>query len=310
MSDKDINLKNPETQKRLALLGLAAQRREAEQPCPDDVRFAQLLEADSGSAEQQHFWDHLSWCESCREKWLVLSSELARSGDSKAKTGILRSRRGLLSLAGSACAVAVGVMLYLSIDYRPEHYEGTVLQAPADQDTTKISEAVRMDGLKKEAEAETAAEADAGQAVSEVKQYRRESQLQQPAEVKTSPAPQMAEAPMVQRRSQKVLADRQSFSVASGALESPIQFAEFIDSFLNFCDNPQEEISRAVFSEDMLEQGKKLLELDGTMTPEQKGLVEKIAQLLSGSEPVKDTELGTLCEESVRMAAERDHPPR
>lgn len=310
MSAKDTKLKNPETQKQLALLGLAAKRQETEQPCPDDERFALLLEAEPGSAEQQHFFDHLAGCESCREKWLVLSDELVDGADSQKSTGILQSRRGLLSLVGSACAVAVGVMLYLSIDYRPVLYEGKVSQAPIDQDNGQFAEAVRGDGVKKESEAEEVVEAGARQPASGVKQYRQEPQLQRPAEVRTSPAPRMAEAPVVQRRPQKALADRQSLSVAGGAAKQPVQFGELIDSFLSYCEDRHQDVSRAASSEDMVEQGKELLELDGAMTPEQRGLVEKIVQLLSGSEPVKDTELGKLCEEADRLAAEREQAPR
>lgn len=308
MSDKDTHLKNPEAQKRLALLGLAAQRREGEHECPDDDQFALLLEAGPGSGEQQHFWGHLSACESCREKWLVLTDEVERSPENKNKSGFLHGRRGLLSLVGSACAVAVGVMLYLSIDYRPVLYEDTVPQAPAEQDPTPLAETVREDGVKKEADAERLVEADAGQIVSEPKRYQRESQVQRPAKVKTGPAPKVAEAPVEKRSLEQTLSSRQSFSVASGAVKQPMQFQVFIDSFVSYCDNRAKEISRG--SKEILAQGKEMGELEGTITQDQKALIDKIVQLLSSSEPVKDTELDELCDEAERMGDKTNRSPR
>ena len=310
MSNRDTDLKNPETQKRLALLALAAQRRESTHTCPDDEHFALLLEADPGSAEQQRFFDHLSVCESCREKWLVLSDELGPGSDRRDKTGFLHGRRGLLSLMGSACAVAVGVMLYLSIDYHPGLYEDDVSQAPANQDQVPAAETVRVDRFKKEAEAEKMVETDAGQVVSEPKRYRREAQMEKTATVKTSPAPQMSEPPAEQRGVEQALSDRQSFSVASGAARQPVQFEEFIESLLTYCKDRKEGISRAEWSVGMLEQGKELLEREETIARDKKAMIDNIIQLLSRSEPVKDTELHELCEKAGHMAAKTDHAPR
>ncbi len=310
MSDKDTQLKNQQTRKRLALLGLAAHRREADRTCPDDERFAVLLEAEPGSAEQQHFFDHLSVCESCREKWLVLSEELGRSSDREGATGFLHGRRGLLSIVGSACAVAVGVMLYLSIDYRPVLYEDGVTQAPADQDQAPAAESARVDGLEKEAEAEKLADADAGQIISEPKRHRQEPQVQLPAKVKTSPAPKTAEKPVERRSLEQTLSNRQSFSVAGGAMKQSIQFGEFIDSFLSYCGDRHGEVSRAAQQKDIIEQGKSLLEREGTGARHEKAMIDKIIQLLGSSEPVKDTELEQLCEEAERRAAETNRAPR
>jgi hypothetical protein len=318
MSDKDTHLKNPETQRRLALLGLAAERRGAGQPCPDDQRFALLLEADPGSAEQQRFFTHLSECESCREKWLVLLDELERSSDQSAKAGLLRGRRGLLSLAGSVCAVAVGVMLYLSIDYHPVHFDARDAEAPerasqvvpADQDQAPAAETGRVDSFRKEAEVEKMVEADAGEIASEPKRHRRESHMEQPAQVKTSPAPQMTEAPEQRRNLEQVLSERQSFSVVGGAVEHPVQFKELLDSFLSYCDDRPKEGSRTAWSRDIVEKGEGLREPGNTITRDQEGLIDKIVQLLSSSEPVKDSELDKLCEEAGRMAAETDQALR
>ena len=310
MSDKDTHLKNQQNQDRLALLGLAAHRREADHRCPDDERFAVLLEAEPGSAEQQHFFYHLSMCESCREKWLVLSEELGRSSDREGATGFLHGRRGLLSIVGSACAVAVGVMLYLSIDYHPVVYEDNVNQVPADQDQAPAAETARVEGVEKDAEAEKVVEADAAQVMSEPKRHRQESQVQPPAKVKTGPAPKMAEAPMERQSLEQAFSDRQNFSVASGAMEESVQFGEFIASFLSYCSDRREEVSRAVQSEDVIEQGKGLLEREGTIARHKKAMIDKIIQLLGSSEPVKDTELEKLCEEAKRMAAETNRAPR
>jgi hypothetical protein len=63
-------------------------------------------------------------------------------------------------------------------------------------------------------------------------------------------------------------------------------------------------------SKEILAQGKEMGELEGTITQDQKALIDKIVQLLSSSEPVKDTELDELCDEAERMGANINRSPR
>jgi hypothetical protein len=87
-----------------------------------------------------------------------------------------------------------------------------------------------------------------------------------------------------------------------------MQFKVFIDSFVSYFDNRHKEISRG--SKEILAQGKEMGELEGTITQDQKALIDKIVQLLSSSEPVKDTELDELCDEAERMGAKTNRSPR
>jgi hypothetical protein len=93
-------------------------------------------------------------------------------------------------------------------------------------------------------------------------------------------------------------------------MKHPVQFGEYIDSFLSYCGDQYGEQSHAVWSEDMREQGKVLLEREGTIAREEKAMIDKIIQLLSSSEPVNDTELDQLCKEAERMAADTGRAPR
>ena len=93
-------------------------------------------------------------------------------------------------------------------------------------------------------------------------------------------------------------------------MKHPVQFGDYIDSFLSYCGDQYGEESRAAWSEDMREQGKVLLEREGTVAPDEKAMIDKIIQLLSSSEPVKDTELDNLCEEAEGMAADKGRAPR
>ena len=159
MSKKDSYLNDTGKRERLALAGLAADRKTAMEPCPDAERFAEFLEADPASPEQQSFVKHLAACASCRQKWLILSEELDESKDKKAESGPWFSRRGLLGFVGSACAIAVGVMLYLSIDYTsvpldvPDFpTEEIASEAPADPALRQVAKPDTDAEIKKEAE--------------------------------------------------------------------------------------------------------------------------------------------------------------
>lgn len=99
-----------------AHLALAADRPAEPEVCLDDDVFARFLEMSPGSEKHQEVLDHLSVCDACYQKWLSVTEILDKASEKQAA----RSRkRSLLTAAGSACALAVGVMLYLSIDYHP-----------------------------------------------------------------------------------------------------------------------------------------------------------------------------------------------
>ena len=76
MSRKSHNRDDQQARERLAPLGLAADLADPGEPCPDDSRFSELLEAEPGSADQAQFFEHLSRCESCFQKWVALTDVL------------------------------------------------------------------------------------------------------------------------------------------------------------------------------------------------------------------------------------------
>ena len=310
MNDNNINLKKTEHQERLALLGLAAERRKAAGTCPDDEQFALFLEAEPGSAEQRRFFDHLAACDFCRQKWLTLTEELEPSSGEKAGLHAVLARRGLLSLAGSACAVTVGVMLYLSIDYQPGSLDSDVppvtereIKAPAEQARRSAGgdSAVQL-------KEETAAEADTVVSEPAVKMTakRLEQEMQQSAKPKTSPAPPQADPPANRFGANRVAAEQEGFSSDVGSVEEHRTFREFINAFLSLCENRHRAGSQTASPMDTVKQGRDLLGLEETMTLAQKELVKEIVQLLTGPEPVKDTELDRLCAEADSLAAETD----
>ena len=321
MSNSD-KLNRAEKEKRLGLLGLAADRQIREEPCPDDEYFATFLESDPASPEQQHFLTHLAACESCRQKWLVLSEELDGSTDKKAVPAGRLGRRGLLSLAGSVCAVAVGVMLYLSIDYRPAQFDGgdpripeRMAKSAKDQDQRQMAAADSVAEIKKEVESDTLAEADAPAPVLEASAHRQESRELLSAERPQTAESRPAEAPLQPSRSKRpeALSDEEGFASNSGATDEPTHylkaFEEFIDLFLSFCNERKSGVTTTASSELALKQGRTLLEANGSMAPSHKEVLGDIIQLLGGPEPVKDTELDPLCEEAGRVMDEIDTAP-
>ncbi len=128
MSNKGQHRDDPISRKRLAQLGLAVDSAGPEESCPDAERFAEMLDAEVGSAAHRAFLEHLSVCEPCLQKWLVLSDELdSRTQDRRGVSPWFKHRR-LLTGVGSACGLALVAMLYLAIDYRPVLYDGADAQ--------------------------------------------------------------------------------------------------------------------------------------------------------------------------------------
>ena len=102
---------------RLANLALAADQSVMSEDCPDDETFARFIEGGLSSDERQTVFEHISKCDGCYRKWLSVSDVLDTEQEKHRHTRY--RKRGLMTAAGSVCAAAVGVMLYLSIDYQP-----------------------------------------------------------------------------------------------------------------------------------------------------------------------------------------------
>ena len=315
MRKKDSNLSNAEIRERLALMGLTADRETAIERCPDDGRFAEFLEADPASPEQQSFVNHLASCESCRQKWLILSEELSENAGKGAKTGAWFGHRGLLSLVGSACALAAGVTLYLAIDYRPVQFDGAgsptaerPSEAPTDQGLRQVVVPGADTKVRKKLEVEKLAEADTAEPLADVVLDRQKVRTQMSAEMPSKPASAPAKSLGKQPGSPQVgpLHDQEGFSANVDALESNESLKEFIDSFSSLCESRETAGALGADLAHTAEQGRALLELEKTMETPYNDLIEEIVQLLAQKEPVKDTELDKLCTQVGRVAAEMD----
>ena len=228
MSKKDSYLNDAGKRERLALAGLAADRKTAMEPCPDDERFAEFLEADPASPEQRSFVKHLAACESCRQKWLVLSEELVETDRKMTRSGAWYGNRGLLSVVGSACALAAGVMLYLAIDYRPATFNiadspaiERAQEAPVDQELNQVGVADSDVLPRKKTRVEELAEADTAEPAPEVVSDRKESRVLMSVESAPKPASVPVESLGVQTSSKKAgpPAEEQGFSAKADALE-------------------------------------------------------------------------------------------
>ena len=314
MRKKDTQLNNAENRERLALLGLAADRPAVQEPCPDDERFAVFLEADPASTEQQNFIDHLGVCESCRQKWLILSEELDESKGKKAESGPWFGRRGLLGFVGSACAIAVGVMLYQSIDYTsvpldtPDFSTKELAsEAPSDLALHQVAKPDADAEIKKEAGSNKLNSTETLESAADVASAQQKYRAPMSAESLTTgsaPVESRSKQPGPKRASSQYA--EEGFSAAAVTPEINQEMVKFFDSFSSLCKNRQVGDPDDEILKDTLEQGRTLLELDKTVLTPYKELVENIVQLLTSTEPVKGTEFEKLCTQASRVEVEVD----
>ena len=313
MSKKDSYLNDAGKRERLALAGLAADRNTATESCPDDERFAEFLEADLASPEQQSFVEHLAVCQSCRQKWLVLSEELVETDRKMKKTGVWYGHRGLLSVLGSACALAAGVMLYLAIDYRPAPFtvaDSPVLEeareAPVDQELNQVAVPDTDKLARKKSRVEELIEADKAEQAPEVVSDRKESRVLMSVES----APKAASAPAgglgMQTSSKKAgpAHEAEGLSAKAEALEFQEPLEAFFESFSSFCESLEAGGAQGADLTNTAELGRALLESEETMEPPYIDLIREIVQLLAQKEPVKDTEFDELCRQTSKATTE------
>ena len=290
MSKKDSYLNDAGKRERLALAGLAADRKTAMEPCPDAERFAEFLEADPASPEQQSFVKHLAACASCRQKWLVLSEELVETDRKMTRSGAWYGNRGLLSVVGSACALAAGVMLYLAIDYRPATFNiadspapERAQEAPVDQELNQVGVADSDVLPRKKSRVEELAEADTAEPAPEVVLDRKESRVPMSVESAPKPAPVPVESLGVQTSSKKAgpPAEEEGFSAKADAPE--------------FQESPvDEELNEAAVA-------------DSGVLPRKKSRVEKLAEV-DTAEPAPEVVLDRK-ESRVPMSVESAPKP-
>jgi len=153
---KEKDKRKREIDRRLSLLALSAEQAEALDNCPDDTDFAMFLDSDPLAPENETIRNHMSLCESCYQRWLILSEDLSGAAETRGgpTQSIIKPR--LLATIGSACALAAGVMLYISIDYKPMlkqdmqevRIEQDSFSQPGDQSFSGDQEAVLSDSVQ------------------------------------------------------------------------------------------------------------------------------------------------------------------
>ncbi len=151
MNRKEQKRDDSVSRERLAHLGLAADRAGPKGNCPDDNRFTEMLDGEAGSQLHRSFFEHLSRCEICFQKWLVLSEELGGHRKNRAGSVPWFKRRPVLTGVGSACALALVMVLYLAIDYRPVLFDKVASQS---DDQASIGSSIAEPGERGQVEAD------------------------------------------------------------------------------------------------------------------------------------------------------------
>ena len=339
MSKHDGYLSDQEKRERLALLALAADREKSTGECPDDERFAEFLEADPRSAEQRSILEHLSGCDSCRQKWLTLRGELERAEDGSRTGSSWYGRRNLLGALGSAGAVALGVMLYLAIDYRPAPQESSITQESAvrrevgtDSAAPKKTVAgVADQGAEPSRGVQSPEPVPAGQPagvvtgrqqtedveLSEVtdmvmdglpeplaKSVQPETAAAPPRELESADREEKSvDAPPDQARPAPALAQK-SFSGAAENTGFQDPLVAFFNAVADFCTEAREGSGLDSVAEKVTEEGLALLEFETAVHAPHTELIEEIIRTLQLKETEPNRNLDGFCEPAERVRDE------
>ena len=314
---------SPQVRERLAQLGLAADPAEAGGACLDDSQFGALLEAAPGSAEQARFFEHLSRCESCFQKWMVLTDVLGTPAKTRSRRGSRLARRGLVGAVGSACGLALGVMLYLSIDHQPLDDDAADLASvPASVQSARSPEPQATDGSAESGLMEQRPDAALSVEARRVENSRAKAELPVLAEQKTaggSAAPEGSQAvgSIVQsddERSADAAAEvspplrmnreRAVFS-SRGPATGSLSFVSFAASLADLCTAHPETAAPEDMWRPILDTGRLLLGSKLRWEGESREFVEKSVRLLEKETAIDDKEWGELCEHARRLVPQQ-----
>lgn len=328
MSRKLHKRDGQQTRERLAQLGLAADQGEPAEPCPDDSQFSALLEAEPGSAEQTLFFEHLSRCESCFQKWNALTDVLGKPVETRSRSITPRlRRRGLIGAVGSVFGLALGVMLYLNIDRRPSQYDAVDLSSgPA---MVRLAPGPEPAAPYKSEEAGPVEQppdgAYSGEAMG-VAKNRAKVELPVPAEQEmadSAAAPgdggaagsvipdlddeRAADSAPEDAQFEQMVRARTGFSPQEPAGQS-IDLIGFIRSFSDLCTThwatvPPEDSWRPI-----LTAGRRLLGADRRWERGNREFVQESVRILEKETPIDDKEWGELCEQVRRLNPEQGGP--
>lgn len=316
----------------LAHLALAADRSAVPGDCPDNEAFARFLEIESESDDRQKMLDHISTCEACYQKWLSVSDVLDAESEKETATRFLNRR--LMTAAGSACALAVGVMLYLSIDYQPlikTDMERSVATVPAPVSPV-IEEIGEGDGLGKTSapmrnlqelsssdeqidgvEVESKPPADKVMAEYRVGKGRRAEVPEQTAAPLQSGDAAIDSEPQKEVTVQAMVREK---SVQTGnRLASPVQDQElsktdgaalFIEQFVALCGDFRDNRLKQSTVEKLVEQGRSLLRA-GNLPADEQGMIDEISEILEQHSSTEKTTFSEVCERATEFGRRKGY---
>ena len=112
MAARKENDQQGEKDRRAALLALASQEERSDTPCLDDGQMALLVSGECDDEERHRWQRHLTGCETCLRRWILLSGLEERplvlaSGS--------RNRWRLMGWAGSLLAAAASVVVFMQL---------------------------------------------------------------------------------------------------------------------------------------------------------------------------------------------------
>jgi hypothetical protein len=330
--------KDDASRERLAHLGLAANRAGPPESCPDDDRFAEMLESEAGSAAHRSFFEHLSRCESCFQKWLAVSEALDNHLGKSADAVSWFKRRPVLAGVGSACGLVLVMMLYLALDYRPVLYDRVESQPDDQASIAEPDERVRAeaDSEQRAASQPGAPTADSGLVLeTETSQEQNEKpKINEPPPDASAPAPRArmkkeatgtavdslehkkamsysysadkgVSGSAATSRKLTMELNQRSPVAGQGAAVMSSEYSDFIDAAADLCRSGNGVFTVADTGQ-VLEQARMLLKSEALADGESRMFIEYVVNLLEKEQAIDDKERGEFCEKARTAVRQKE----
>jgi hypothetical protein len=171
------NFKNSQkTEKAAALLALAADNEGEHGRCLSPEEIAALVDTSCGKEELAIFMEHLSYCETCYEEWLILKKMDDHNLNIPNKGRVYHlSKFKKYRFIGSALAVAASVVVFLNISHQPSSFkersfQEAVLIPPEGESNKSLVPQFKLESEANDLEAERETAVPADQVVKEALQ--------------------------------------------------------------------------------------------------------------------------------------------
>ncbi len=118
---EDNRSSNKQTERRIALLALAANRQKPVGSCLSSEEMASLVEQQTTEEEERAYQKHLSSCDTCYKEWQALSQMKLETTAQKRQSrlaNLFNHPKGL-AIVGSTLAIAASLMIFLNIPRSP-----------------------------------------------------------------------------------------------------------------------------------------------------------------------------------------------